>query len=94
MSWLNDPFHAPPALDGLHCGQLALEFAPVDEFGQPRERENESRPGTPPGARLRTWTHLNATPVRWPRQPDPPFASVARVMCFGWKTPTYDDELI
>jgi hypothetical protein len=27
MNWLNDPFHAPPALTGLHDGQLALEFA-------------------------------------------------------------------
>jgi hypothetical protein len=27
MGWLNDPFQAPPALDGVHDGQLALEFA-------------------------------------------------------------------
>jgi hypothetical protein len=27
MTWLNDPFQAPPALDGLHDAQLALEFA-------------------------------------------------------------------
>ena len=27
MSWLNDPFQAPPALAGVHDGQLALEFA-------------------------------------------------------------------
>jgi hypothetical protein len=27
MVWLNDPFHAPPALDGVHDGQLILEFA-------------------------------------------------------------------
>lgn len=27
MSWLNDPFQAPPALDGVHDGQLVLEFA-------------------------------------------------------------------
>lgn len=27
MSWLNDPFQAPPALAGGHDGQLALEFA-------------------------------------------------------------------
>ena len=27
MSWLNDPFQAPPALEGVHDGQLALEFA-------------------------------------------------------------------
>lgn len=27
MSWLNDPFEAPPALAGVHDGQLALEFA-------------------------------------------------------------------
>jgi len=26
MSWLNDPFQAPPALAGVHDGQLALEF--------------------------------------------------------------------
>jgi IS4 transposase len=26
MSWLNDPFQAPPALVGVHDGQLALEF--------------------------------------------------------------------
>jgi len=26
MTWLNDPFQAPPALAGLHDGQLALEF--------------------------------------------------------------------
>jgi Domain of unknown function (DUF4372)/Transposase DDE domain len=25
--WLNDPFQAPPALAGVHDGQLALEFA-------------------------------------------------------------------
>jgi hypothetical protein len=25
-SWLNDPFQAPPALAGVHDGQLALEF--------------------------------------------------------------------
>ena len=27
MSWLNDPFHAPPALNGVHDAQLDLEFA-------------------------------------------------------------------
>ena len=27
MSWLNDPFQAPPALARLHDGQMALEFA-------------------------------------------------------------------
>ncbi|MGH7488332.1 MAG: hypothetical protein ACREMY_22460 [bacterium] len=27
MSWLNDPFQAPPALAGIHDGQLALTFA-------------------------------------------------------------------
>jgi hypothetical protein len=27
MSWVNDPFQAPPALAGVHDGQLALEFA-------------------------------------------------------------------
>jgi hypothetical protein len=27
MSWLNDPFQAPPALDGLHDAQLALELS-------------------------------------------------------------------
>jgi hypothetical protein len=27
MGWLNDPFQAPPALDGVPDGQLALEFA-------------------------------------------------------------------
>jgi hypothetical protein len=27
MGWLNDPFQAPPALAGIHDGQLALEFA-------------------------------------------------------------------
>lgn len=26
MTWLNDPFQAPPALDGLHDGQMALAF--------------------------------------------------------------------
>jgi len=26
MSWLNDPFQAPPALAGVHDGQLALEI--------------------------------------------------------------------
>lgn len=26
MNWLNDPFQAPPALAGIHDGQLALEF--------------------------------------------------------------------
>lgn len=25
--WLNDPFHAPPALAGMHDGQLVLDFA-------------------------------------------------------------------
>jgi hypothetical protein len=28
MNWLNDPFQAPPALAGVHDGQIALEFAP------------------------------------------------------------------
>jgi len=27
MTWLNDPFQAPPALTGVHDGQLVLEFA-------------------------------------------------------------------
>lgn len=27
MGWLNDPFQAPPALAGVHDGQLALPFA-------------------------------------------------------------------
>jgi Transposase DDE domain/Domain of unknown function (DUF4372) len=27
MGWLNDPFQAPPALAGVHDGQLALAFA-------------------------------------------------------------------
>jgi IS4 transposase len=27
MSWLNDPFQAPPALAGLHDRQLSLELA-------------------------------------------------------------------
>jgi len=27
MAWLNDPFQAPPALTGVHDGQLALELA-------------------------------------------------------------------
>jgi hypothetical protein len=27
MSWLNDPFQAPPALAGVHDGQLPLDFA-------------------------------------------------------------------
>lgn len=27
MGWLNDPYQAPPALAGVHDGQLALEFA-------------------------------------------------------------------
>jgi hypothetical protein len=27
MSWLNDPFQAPPALAGVHDGQMALDFA-------------------------------------------------------------------
>lgn len=27
MNWLNDPFQAPPALAGVHDGQIALEFA-------------------------------------------------------------------
>jgi IS4 transposase len=27
MGWLNDPFQAPPALAGVHDGQLALELA-------------------------------------------------------------------
>jgi hypothetical protein len=27
MSWLNDPFQAPPALAGVHDSQLALDFA-------------------------------------------------------------------
>ena len=27
MGWLNDPFQAPPALAGVHDGELALEFA-------------------------------------------------------------------
>lgn len=27
MTWLNDPFQAPPALAGVHDGQLTMEFA-------------------------------------------------------------------
>ncbi len=27
MTWLNDPYQAPPALAGVHDGQLALGFA-------------------------------------------------------------------
>ena len=27
MSWLNDPYHAPPTLATVQDGQLALEFA-------------------------------------------------------------------
>jgi hypothetical protein len=26
MSWLNNPFQAPPALDGIHDQQLPLDF--------------------------------------------------------------------
>lgn len=26
FQWLNDPFHAPPALEGVHDGQLSLAF--------------------------------------------------------------------
>jgi hypothetical protein len=26
MSWLNDPFQAPPALEGIHDRQLPLDF--------------------------------------------------------------------
>lgn len=29
MTWLNNPFQAPPALDGIHDQQLPLEFAAV-----------------------------------------------------------------
>jgi hypothetical protein len=28
MTWLNNPFQAPPALDGIHDQQLPLNFAP------------------------------------------------------------------
>ena len=28
MTWLNNPFQAPPALDGIHDQQLPLDFAP------------------------------------------------------------------
>jgi hypothetical protein len=28
MTWLNDPFQAPPALEGIHDRQLPLDFAP------------------------------------------------------------------
>jgi hypothetical protein len=28
MTWLNDPFQAPPALEGIHDQQLPLDFAP------------------------------------------------------------------
>jgi hypothetical protein len=28
MTWLNNPFEAPPALDGIHDQQLPLDFAP------------------------------------------------------------------
>jgi len=28
MTWLNDPFQAPPALEGIHDKQLPLDFAP------------------------------------------------------------------
>jgi len=27
MGWLNDPYQAPPALEGIHDGQMALAFA-------------------------------------------------------------------
>ena len=26
FTWLNDPFKAPPALDGLHDGQMSFSF--------------------------------------------------------------------
>jgi hypothetical protein len=29
QTWLDEPFQAPPALAGLHDGQLALEFSPA-----------------------------------------------------------------
>jgi len=29
MSWLNNPFQAPPALEGIHDQQLPLDFAPA-----------------------------------------------------------------
>jgi hypothetical protein len=29
MTWLNNPFQAPPALDGIHDQQLPLEFVPA-----------------------------------------------------------------
>jgi DDE family transposase/uncharacterized protein DUF4372 len=29
MTWLNNPFQAPPALDGIHDQQLHLEFVPA-----------------------------------------------------------------
>ena len=29
MTWLNNPFEAPPALDGIHDQQLPLEFVPA-----------------------------------------------------------------
>ena len=28
MTWLNNPFQAPPALEGIHDQQLPLDFAP------------------------------------------------------------------
>jgi IS4 transposase len=40
MIWLNDPFQAPPALAGIHDGQLALEFA--------RPPRNSDSPLPPP----------------------------------------------
>jgi hypothetical protein len=29
QAWLDEPFQAPPALQGLHDGQLNLEFNPA-----------------------------------------------------------------
>ena len=39
MNWLNDPFQAPPALAGVHDGQLALEFARSSNLDSTRHAE-------------------------------------------------------
>jgi len=41
MPWLNDPYQAPPALAGVHDGQLALTFSKRrNTVGQPGFRNN------------------------------------------------------
>jgi Transposase DDE domain/Domain of unknown function (DUF4372) len=49
QAWLDQPFQPPPALAGLHDGQLPLEFsvAVLDSTGQPESPNAPSTPTSP-----------------------------------------------